>query len=174
MAKKSKKSLVAMLLVFLAFAAAVAVALLPLGSGLHFTYKGILTGTTEADVKGFDYIFGVKNSNGDYTTEIVPALLVAWILALGAGVCALLGLFGFASKKKLVGKASSVLSGLLLIVAGVLFFFTVKFVGAEGSTFAYNGTTLADAKFSLGLGHLFAGLIGCVGGILGIGAAVAK
>jgi hypothetical protein len=104
MAKKSKKSLVAMLLVFLAFAAAVAVALLPLGSGLHFTYKGILTGTTEADVKGFDYIFGVKNSNGDYTTEIVPALLVAWILALGAGVCALLGYSVLLQRRNLLVK----------------------------------------------------------------------
>jgi hypothetical protein len=176
MAKKADKvNGLGLILALVLIACAVIAVILPAGAGVKYTYKGVLSGTSTGSIKGFDLIFGAKDSNGNTTVDMVPGLLSAWLLVILGGVAGILGLLNsmFGSQKAL-SKYVMAFGGLLAFVGGILFFCAVPLANLSNSSLSYSGTSLASMSYSLGAGFLFSGILACVGGVAGIADVVVK
>lgn len=165
MAKKADKvSGLGLILALVLIACAVIAVILPAGVGIHGEVSVLGSKAASGDIKGFDLIFGAKDSNGNTTTDMVPGLLTAWLLVLLGGVAGILALLNsmFGSQKSL-SKYIMAFGGLLAFVGGILFFCALPLASASSSS-----GSLASVQYSLGVGFIFAGILACVGGVAGI------
>jgi hypothetical protein len=170
MAKKANKvSGLGLILALVLIACAVIAVILPAGAGIHVE-GSILGFKGSGDIKGFDLIFGAKDSNGTTTQDMVPGLLSAWLLVLLGGVSGILALLNsmFGSQKD-YSKYIMVFGGLLAFVGGILFFCAVPLAGYSSSS-----SSIASSTVTLGTAFVFSAILGCVGGVAGMADIIVK
>jgi hypothetical protein len=134
--KASKVNGLGLILALVLIACAVIAAILPAGAGIH--YEGSIAGgfaKGSGDIKGFDLIFGAKDSSGNSTQDMVPGLLSAWLLVVLGGVAGILALLNsmFGSQKS-YSKYIMAFGGLLAFVGGILFFCALPLASASSSS----------------------------------------
>jgi hypothetical protein len=167
--KTNKVNGLGVLLALILVALAIVAVIMPLGAGIH--YDGNVLGIKgSGDYKGFDFVFGAKDSNGNVTTDMVPGLLSAWILVLGGALCGLLAILnGLYGSQKSLSKVILAFGGLIAFVGGILFFCAIPLAGFSSSSSSVGGVT-----YTLGAGFIFSGICGVAGGLAGMGALVVK
>ncbi len=110
---------------------------------------------------------GVKLSLVDGGTSYTsPAHAGVMILYILMAVALLLMILALLLKKSKFGALLLVLGGLCLIAAGIMAFFPMQMSGFESKL---TSSFKNGVEYSLGIGSILAGSIGCVGGVLGTG-----
>gem|GEM_PF-4090381 len=137
--------------------------------------KGSVTGGNYGYITGFQEAFGAHQKTGNSNPEWAlfadestfsewaaspkTGLLIAMILGIVGAVLVLLSVL---FKKKNVALGALLLSGAMLLAAGIMFFFPIQF-----------GSYSSDImKCSLGWGALVSGILGILAGVTAIGAVV--
>ena len=172
--KSAKRSGLILLLAFVVFALMTAACFLPFADGL--TWKGSISIgglSSSGSAKGFDLIFGTKDSEGNLQNTNVT-LVVAYFLGCAAALFALLALvLGGTKKGGKSYKAIAILGGLMGLASGVMFLLSKQILDVENASGTLFGIT-AKVEYSLGVGFLLPGIFGCVSGASAIGMIVAS
>ena len=146
--------------------ALVAFILLMATKGVTFKYEGALA-TLSGEADGTTVLFGKTEHTvlGDVVTKAAPMALIGWILVIVAMVALLAGVVLPLVKKdsaKLAG-VLNMAAALLLVVAGVLLFFTVlSFTGAN------KVDSDAVKYYHLGAGWVVAAILALLGGVVAL------
>ena len=147
--------------------ALVAFILLMATKGIKYEYDGGIIGKLVGDVEGSVVLFGKteKTVLGDVVTKAAPTALVAWILIIVATVALLAGVVLPLLKAKDAQKIAglmNVCAALLLVVGGVLLFFTVNSFTSVNDLSSY-------AKYHhLTAGWIVSAILALLGGVVAL------
>lgn len=182
MAKKSKKSL----LPILVMGAALIFAILAIVFSLTLDFAGtkVVTSSSVSEgaiYKGTDVLFGTKSDSGDQILKGSALGLSAFIMLIVGAVVLLAGII-LSTKNAKAGKFFGAIGGLVLIVAGVLMFITPSdFVKANTESLNSILSTIGSifgSKFeiasSLKVGAILSGVFGIVSGVAGAASIAVK
>ena len=127
----------------------------------------------ESHSSGYELAFGLNNH------DVVNGVLVAWILIL-VGLVLLIGIICYSllhlvksnvGSGKLLVFVGIVVASALILVGGILCFFTVQYLGST----SFLGHTITGNDFGkLGIGAIIAGILAVVSGGCGLASVVLK
>lgn len=141
--------------------------------GVTFKYEGALVNAS-GEAAGTTVLFGKTETvlGAKLVTKGAPLALIAWILIIVALLVLCVGIIGMLLKVKALEKHGGLLSicaALLLVVAGVLVFFTVL---------SFTGANKVDSDlvkyYHLGAGYVVAAILAILGGVAAVLPALAK
>ncbi len=174
---KSKKKGKSSFLPFIGFLSFLfSVAAICFGFAPFITTKGSYSGADYGYLTGFQEAFGATQKSGDGTPSwgifaddstlsewvISPkvGLMIAFILIAVGALFALLSVF--CKKKRNAALLSLFLGGILMLAAGIMFFFPISFGNYTGGL----------VNVSLGYGAIISGILGILGGLFSLSAVI--
>lgn len=162
MAKKSSgTSLLGTVLLLVSIVLGIAGILFLMGDGVVGTLSSsFVEGSESSAVTGYDFIF---QGAGTSIEDAYPGVLTAFFLGIGGLVLTLVGLILKVIK---VGKPSSflaILGGLVTIVGGAMFFFSLSIAGINDVD-----VIVGQITYRLGWGLILSAICLCASGIVSV------